>query len=253
MFKNSKRICAALLLLCLLLPAAASGLRAGDAPADDTLSPAIPASEAYDFQDDEDDEEHARAATATAAGDRDAPLEPEPGKAGRRGFRYGTILEYWFLEPGVRFTRMPPEPSLTGMIDDSKLLFSGNAMLRDGELKNYVARQGALQWTCYFRVTRAGKHVFAVSARDIPLGDSNFAGVALAFNDGTRAVATADKDTSVAVDFSAPGWYKMQVRIWWCAAEKPNFADYGAVVKVREPGSLSLRPIARKEIYYKQP
>lgn len=231
----------AIFALCLAL--ASGALRAGDAPAD-SLAPAIPVSEAGDFQEEEDDEDGTS---------DDSPLAPTPGKAGRRGFRYGTILEYWFLEPGQRFARVPSEPSLTGMVDDSKQLFSGNAILRDGEMKNYAARQGMLQWTCYFRVSKPGKHVFAVAAKGLTLDDGNFAGVALAFNDGASTVATAEKDTSVAVDFSAPGWYKMQVRIWWCAAEKPNFAEYGVVLKVREPGTLSLRPVARKEIYYKQP
>ena len=226
--------------LCLLFAVclAVAAAPAGERP-EASLEPSIPASQEDDFESDEDES------------DDGSPLEPTPGKAGRRGFRYGTILEYWFLEPGDRFSRMPHEPSLTGMIDDSKQYFLGNAMLRDNELKQYVGRQGVLQWTAYFRVTKPGKHVFALSFKGSD--EPSWSGAALAFNDETKATATVGKDASAAVDFAAPGWYRMQVRVWWTHHSKPNFPDFAATIKVREPGSLSLRPIARKELFYKQP
>lgn len=212
----------------------------------DALEPTIPDSQAADFQEDEEDADGGNAGAAPS------PLEPTPGKPGRRGFRYGTILEYWLLEPGTRF-RMPSDPSLTGMIDDARQYFLADAMLHDGELKNYVNRQGLVQWTCYFRVTRPGKHVFAMAVAGLPSTDSNFSGAALAFADGVRAIATAERDTSATVEFSSPGWYEMRIRIWSCQAEKPDFSQYAVTLKVREPGALSLRPIGRKELYYKQP
>ncbi|MCC8189268.1 MAG: hypothetical protein LIP77_01355 [Planctomycetes bacterium] len=182
------------------------------------------------------------------------PMEPV-ARQGMRRFRYGTILEYWLLPAGEAFVRMPGDPSLTGMVDDSRHTFQGASMTRDAEMKHYVSRQGVLQWTTYFRATRAGKHVFALASAGMDPGEEGTAhrGVALAFNEEEKIHALPGRDYSGTVDFARPGWYKMQVRIWWTDDEPPNFDTYGVTVKVREPGSLSLRALARKDLFYSMP
>lgn len=183
--------------------------------------------------------------------DQDTPLEPEKG--GKRGYKYGAILEFWLMEPGRKFVRMPSEPSLTGMIDDLRESFAGKAMQRDKELKNYAARQGVLQWTTYFRARKPGKHVFLVTPAGVGFEGVEHSGVALAFNDEVKAVTPGDREASAVVDFGAPGLYKMQVRLWWTNETRANFTDMDVGLKVREPGSLSLRAMNRKEFYYKVP
>ena len=73
------------------------------------------------------------AAGISAADIPDAPLEPAIESSEEQGLTPGSILEFWFAPVG-RFERMPVEPSVTGMIDDSDKVFSGNAMLKDPEM-----------------------------------------------------------------------------------------------------------------------
>lgn len=187
----------------------------------------------------------------------EAPLEP--AAATKRGFKYGAILEYWFLTPGQKFERMPADPALTGMIDDGKQHFLGSAMQRDNELKNYANRQGVLQWTTYFRAAKPGKHVFLLTPTGINYGvteydaSTDFSGIGLAINDELKVAAPGERDTSVTLDFAEPGWYKLQILLWWSHDRPPAFQDYGINLKVREPGSLSLRPLARKDLFYRLP
>lgn len=215
--------------------------RSGEDPADSPLQPVVGDSGDDDFEPEEE----------TA----DTPLEPAVDRSGKRSFRYGAILEYWHLDPGRKFSRMPSGPSLTGMVDDGgKQFFYAGAMLRDNELKNYANRQGLLRWTTYFRATKPGQHVFLLApTMDDGAADAEYAGASLAVNDEVKIVTPANIDASAAVDFSAPGWYKLQIRLWWTGEERPRFEDYAVTLKVREPGSLSLRPLVKKDLYYRMP
>lgn len=231
---------AVLLALAVIIAPAASAIAEDRAAS--VLEPAISASEAGDFQTEEEEGEAA-----------DTALEPAMAQSAKKGLKYGSILEYWFLEPGEPVSRMPADISLSGMIDDSKQIFSGASMLRDGELKKYASRQGVLRWTSYIRVAKPGKHVFALSSVGLTEASTKYSGVALAINGEVKTRAAADRDGSAVVDFAAPGWYAVQVWLWWSHNRKPAFQDYGATLKIREPGSLSLRPVTRRDIYYKQP
>jgi hypothetical protein len=80
-----------------------------------------------------------------------------------------------------------------------------------------------------------------------------YRGVSLLVNDAEKIHALPDRDYSATVEFSSPGWYKLQVRMWWSDPALPNFENYGAALKVREPGAMSLRPLNRKDLYYTHP
>ena len=242
--KNIFRIGAFALLLFL---AGSYRLAAADAAVDDALQPV--AGDIDDFEPDTDPESAAQLPDTTS----DEPMDPALDRSAKRGFRAGTILEYWLLKPGEKFARMSSDPSLTGMVDESRQYFYAGAMAGDPELKNYLTRQGVVQWTTYFRATRAGKHVFAVSASGMDKGGTAYSGIALLVNDSVKLITPVDLDDSAVVDFSAPGWYKLQLRLWWSHQESPNFEDYAITLKVKEPGTLSLRQLNRKDLFYKFP
>ena len=239
-----------LLLTCLLvsylfMPAAR--LCAAETPETDPLVPAV--TDVDDTPEGDTDPESAEMTAESA----DGPMDPAIDRSARRGFKPGTILEFWLLKPGEKFSAMPAVPALTGMIDDSRQYFYAGSMVRDPELKNYASRQGVLQWTTYFRVTRPGKHVFAITAVGPEQTEMQHAGVALAINDDVKVAAPVDLEESAVADFSEPGWYKLQIRLWWTYPEKPNYEDFAITLKVREPGTLSLRPLNRKDLFYKYP
>lgn len=188
--------------------------------------------------------------TANAIDIPDAPLEPWVEKSQEQSVNPGTILEFWFASD--RFERFPVDPSVTGMIDDSDKVFAGSSMLKDAEMKQYVGRHGVLQWTAYFRVTKPGKHVFAMGIEGMWSDDTRYGGAGMLINDERKIVALPARDESATVDFSEPGLYKMQIRMWWTHGSRkgPMFQDYRVSLKVREPGSLGLRQVTKKDLFY---
>lgn len=185
----------------------------------------------------------------------DAPLAPAIEKAGEKDLPSGAILEYWFAPRDKKLERFPVDPSVTGMVDESDKVFAGNSMLKDGEMRQYVSRHGVLQWTTYFLVRKPGKHVFALGVEGMWSDNPRYGGASMLINDEATIEVIPGRDDSVTLDFGEPGLYKMQIRMWWTHGSRsgPLFQDYRVSLKVREPGSLGLRQVTKKDLFYKLP
>lgn len=196
----------------------------------------------------------ATACSGNAADIPDAPLEPAI-QATDAKLPPGAILEFWFLPRDKQFTRMPVDPSVTAMIDDSDKVFLGSSMLKDPEMRNYVSRHGILQWTAYFQANKPGKYVFVLGAEGMWSDTTRYGGVSLLVNDEEKVAAIPAREESCTVDLAKPGLYKLQVRMWWTHGSRPGpvFQDYRASLKVREPGALGLRQVTKKDLFHKLP
>ncbi len=190
---------------------------------------------------------------ASAGNIPDAPLEPNYSQSDEAKAVPGSILEFWFAPPGKRFERFPTDPSVTGMIDAADKVFQGSSMLNDPEMKNFIARHGVLQWTTYFRVNKPGKHVFAMGIDGMWSDNPSYGGASMLVNGESKLTAIPKRDESATVDFAKPGLYKLQIRMWWthggAPTREPLFQDYRVGLKVREPGSLGLRQVTKKDLF----
>ncbi len=186
----------------------------------------------------------------------DAPLEPGWTPSEGELENKGSILEFWLLSVYEEVKRMPSDPSATGMIDDSQQVFSASAMTKDPEMAIYANQPGLLQWTSFYNVKKAGKHVFTLAVTGAEEWyTSRFArsGVWLAINDEIRLGLPYGKSGSATVDFAKPGFYKFQVRLWYSEGERLNWQDARVSVKVREPGALSQRQMTADDLLYRFP
>lgn len=192
----------------------------------------------------------------------DAPLEPETTEIASNVYLPGALLEFWFLDQYVDFmnpkTGIPnkrwlDDPSVSAMLDTTDQLFSGNVIEKDPNLKEFLHRTGALRWTFYYYAKKPGKHVFTMEQKT-NTGNCGLTerGSCLLVNNEGKIWCFPGEVKSATLDFATPGLYKMQLLNWWTRCDSP-WAQNRMILKVREPGSLGLKQITNKDIFYKNP
>lgn len=185
----------------------------------------------------------------------DAPLEPEEQQD--VDYQPGSLVEFFFLPFGTDVERPPSDPAVSMTYDTEEQVFAGSIMQKDETFKSFIGRSGMLRWNTYLNVKKPGVHVFTTQLlpqKKKALSSWEAAAKYYGYNVAINGESKLTSIPSGALEtfncnFSAPGLYRVTISLWLTTnLDKLTWPDMRITMKVREPGSMGLRFVTRKDL-----